>query len=144
MKNLSLEGFYKFVDSIKLLPILSLASEKAFTLLMPFCCRHMICRLLLTSEQWAIVELFLIYLKIFQQRVLVDWKFSQIKSVCGLVYIKAVLGQLFFILYTANMLNDLENKIILYAADTTSYVKVTSPSDCINNANSLTLLTTSS
>ena len=43
----------------------------------------------------------------------------------------------FLILYIADIWNDLENKIILYADDTTFYAEVTSPFDCINVANSL-------
>ena len=43
----------------------------------------------------------------------------------------AVLDPLLLILYNADMLNDLENKIILYADDTTLYADVASPSDCI-------------
>ena len=47
----------------------------------------------------------------------------------SLGYFKAV--------YTVDMWNDLEYKMILYADDTTLYAKVASHSDCINVANSL-------
>ena len=41
------------------------------------------------------------------------------------------------LLYTANMLNDLEKKIVSYDDDTTFYAEVSSPFDCINVANFL-------
>ena len=49
----------------------------------------------------------------------------------------SVLGPLFFILYTADMWNYLENKNISYANDTTLYAKVVSLYDHINVANFL-------
>ena len=49
----------------------------------------------------------------------------------------SVLGRLLFILHSVDMWKDLENKIILYADDTTLYVKVASPSDCISASNTL-------
>ena len=39
-------------------------------------------------------------------------------------------------IYTSDMWNDLENKIILYANDTALYAEVASHSGCINVANS--------
>ena len=51
----------------------------------------------------------------------------------------SVLGLLLFILYTADMWNDLENKVISYADDTTLYAVVASPSDSINVDNSLNI-----
>ena len=49
----------------------------------------------------------------------------------------SVLGLLLFILYTADMWNDLENKVILYTDDATLYSEVASPFDRINVANFL-------
>ena len=46
----------------------------------------------------------------------------------------SVLGLLLFILYTADMWNDLENKIVSSADGTTLYAEVASPSDPINVA----------
>ena len=48
-----------------------------------------------------------------------------------------VLGPLVFILFDADMWNELENKTISYADDTNLYAEVASPYDCINAANSL-------
>ena len=50
-----------------------------------------------------------------QQHVLVDRNFSQFKAVVSGVPQCSVLGPLLFILYTAHMWNDLENKIVFYA-----------------------------
>ena len=44
---------------------------------------------------------------------------------------------LVFLLYIADMWNDLENKIISYADDTTLYAEVASPSNLTNVVNSL-------
>ena len=49
----------------------------------------------------------------------------------------SILGPLLFILYTADMWNDLENKLISYADDTTLYAEIASPSEHTNVANSL-------
>ena len=49
----------------------------------------------------------------------------------------SVLGPLLLILYNADMLNDLENKNILYADDTTLYAEVASPSERTNVDNFL-------
>ena len=64
-----------------------------------------------------------------QQRVLVDGNFSQFKPVVSGVPQGSVLGPLLFILYTADMWNDLENKIISYADDTTLYAEIASTSE---------------
>ena len=48
----------------------------------------------------------------------------------------SILGPLLLILYTFDIWNDLENKIICFADDTTLYSKVAFPSDRINAANS--------
>ena len=48
----------------------------------------------------------------------------------------SVLGPLFFILYTSDMLNDLENKIISYVDNTILYAEVESPSKRTNDVNS--------
>ena len=62
-----------------------------------------------------------------QQRVSVDENFSQFKSVVSSVPRGSVLGPSLFILYTADMWNDLEKKINLYANDNTFYAEVESP-----------------
>ena len=49
----------------------------------------------------------------------------------------SVLGLLLFILYTNDMWNDLENKTISYADDTTLYAEIASLSERTNVANSL-------
>ena len=64
-----------------------------------------------------------------KQRVSVDGKFSQLKPVVSGVPQGSVLGPLLFILFTADMWNNLENKIISYADDTTLYAEINSPSD---------------
>ena len=72
-----------------------------------------------------------------QQRVSVHGNFSQFKSIVFGVHQGSVLGWLVFILYTAEMWNDFENKIILYADDTILYTEVASLSDRINVVDSL-------
>ena len=71
------------------------------------------------------------------QRVLVDENFRQFKYVVSGVPQGSISCPLHFILYTTDMWNHLENKIISYADVTTLYVEVTSFSDHINIANSL-------
>ena len=79
-----------------------------------------------------------------QQRVSVEGNFSKFKPVVSGIPQGSVLGPLLFILYTVDMWNNLENKIIpyaddtsLYADDTTLYAEAASPSDRISVANSL-------
>ena len=48
----------------------------------------------------------------------------------------SVLGPFFFIIYTADMWNDLENKIISYVDDTTLNAEVALSSEHINITNS--------
>ena len=61
------------------------------------------------------------------QRVSVDGKFSQFRTVVSGVPQGSVLGLLLFIQFTADMWNDLENKIISYANDTTLYSEISTP-----------------
>ena len=49
----------------------------------------------------------------------------------------SVLGQLLFVLYTADICNDLENIIVSYADNTILYAEVASPSERANVANSI-------
>ena len=67
-----------------------------------------------------VFNIFKDYLSNHQQCVLVDGNFSEFKPVASSVQ-DSVLGPLLFILYTADMWNDLENKIISYADDTNLY-----------------------
>ena len=69
-----------------------------------------------------------------QQHVLVHENFSQFKPVVSGVPQGSVLGLLLLILYTADMWNDLKNKIILYADDTALYAEVVYHSNHINAA----------
>ena len=64
-------------------------------------------------------------------------KLSQFKSVVSGVPQVCVFGSSFFILYTPDVSNNFEYKIVSYADDTTSYSEDTSPSNYINCANSL-------
>ena len=86
---------------------------------------------------WACFKIFKDFLSNRQQRVSVDRSFSQFKPVVLSVPQGSVLGPLLFILYTADMWNDLENKIISYADDITLYAEVASHSERTNVANSL-------
>ena len=58
-------------------------------------------------------------------------------NLCSSVPQSSALGPFFYILYTAGMLNDFENKIISHAYDTTLYAEVASPYNRINVDNSL-------
>ena len=71
------------------------------------------------------------------QRVSVDGNFSKFKPVVSGAPQGSVLGLLLLIFYTADMWNDLENKIISFVDDTNLYVNIASVSDRINVANSL-------
>ena len=56
-----------------------------------------------------------------------DGNFSQFKPVVSGVPQGSVLVPFFFILYTADMWNDFENKIISYPDNTTLYAEKASP-----------------
>ena len=83
-----------------------------------------------------IFKIFKDFLTNHQQRISVDGNFSQFKPVVSVVLQGSVLGPLLFILYSADIWNDLVNKIILFADDTTLYAEAASPSDGINVVNS--------
>ena len=74
------------------------------------------------------------------QRVSVDGNFNEFKSVVSDVPQDSVLSPLLFIVYTTDMWNDLEKKIISYADDTTFYAEVASPCIIGNNDLSTVLL----
>ena len=80
---------------------------------------------------------FNIFKDFFSNCVLVDRNFNQFKPVVSDIPQGSVLDPLLFIFYTANIWNDLENKIISYTDNTTLYAEVAYPSDCINAAYSL-------
>ena len=71
------------------------------------------------------------------QRVSVDGSFSNHQKVISGVPQGSVLGPLLFILFTADMWNNLENKIVAYADDTTLYSEIASPSERSAVADSL-------
>ena len=89
------------------------------------------------GDDGPVFNIFNGFLTNFQQCVSVDGNYSQLKCVVSGVHQGSVLGPLLFVLYTADMWNDLENKIILYADDTILYAEAASPYDHINVANSL-------
>ena len=72
-----------------------------------------------------------------KQRVCVDGHFSRFQTVVSGVPQGSVLGPLLFILYTADLELNLENKIISYADDTTLYAEVASPAHRTRVAESL-------
>ena len=63
--------------------------------------------------------------------------FSQFKLVVSGVPQGSVLGPLLFIIYTDDMWNNLQTKIISYANDATLYAEVAFPSEPKNVVNSL-------
>ena len=72
-----------------------------------------------------------------RQRVNVDSSFSHFKPVLSGVPQGSVLGPLLFILYTADMWHNLENKLIAYADDATLYASINSHIDRVSVADSL-------
>ena len=72
-----------------------------------------------------------------KQRVCVDGKFSAFQPVVSGVPQGSVLGPILFILYTSDMWNGLENKIVSYADDTTVYAEVKCPADRATVSDSL-------
>ena len=63
------------------------------------------------------------------QLVTVDSRFSQFRPVVSEVLPGSVLGPLLFILFTADMWNNLENKIVFYVDDTILYFENSTVSD---------------
>ena len=85
-----------------------------------------------------VLNIFKEFLSNRKQRVSIDGKFSEFKAVVSGVPQGSVLGPLLFILFTADMGANLENKIVSYADDTTLYAKINSPSERTAVASSLT------
>ena len=88
----------------------------------------------LVNHQALLFNVFKEFLFNQKQCVTVDGKFSQFRPV---VSGGSVLGLLLFILFTADMYNNLENKIVSYADDTTLYSEISTPPDRIKVADSL-------
>ena len=114
--------------------VISLDFSSAFDLVNH---RALLYKLKLAGVGGSIFNVLSEFLSNRKQRVSVDGKFSSFKPVISGVPQGSVLGPLLFILYTADMWNDLENKIISYADDTTLYADVKSPLDRASIANSL-------
>ncbi|MEM8780580.1 MAG: reverse transcriptase family protein, partial [Cyanobacteria bacterium P01_G01_bin.49] len=72
-----------------------------------------------------------------RQCVSVDGQLSESVPVVSGVPQGSVLGPLLFILYTADMWRDIENKLVSYADDTTLYSLINSPRDRVMVADSL-------
>ena len=72
-----------------------------------------------------------------KQCVAVDGKFSNMERVLSGVPQGSVLGPLLFILFTADLGDNLENKIVSYADDTTLFARISNPSERISVARSL-------
>ena len=67
---------------------------------------------------WPVFNILKDFLINCQQCLSVDGNFNQFKSIVSIVPQGSILGPLLFILYTADMWNDLENKIVFYADGT--------------------------
>ena len=72
-----------------------------------------------------------------RQCVAVDGMFSNMERVLSGVPQGSVLGPLLFILFTADLGDNLENKIVSYADDTTLFARISNPSERISVARSL-------
>ena len=82
-------------------------------------------------------HLFNVFKKISTNRkhcVTVNGKFSKFRAVVSRVPQRNVLGPLLFILFTADMWNNLENKSVFYADNTTLYSELSTHSDCVKVA----------
>ena len=69
-----------------------------------------------------------------KQGVPVNGKFSNTERVLSGVPQGSVLGPLVFILFTADLGENLENKIVSYADDTTLFARISNPSEHISVA----------
>ena len=69
-----------------------------------------------------------------KQCVAVDGKFSNMERVLSGVPQGSVLGPLLFILFTADLGDNLENKIVSYADDTTLFARISNPGERISVA----------
>ena len=85
----------------------------------------------------SIFNIFEEFLTDRKQRVSVDGCFSGSQPVVSGVPQGSVLGPLLFILFTADMWNGLENKVVAYADDTSLYAEIKSPAERVSVADSL-------
>ena len=69
--------------------------------------------------------------------VVVDGKLSNMERVLSDVPQGSVLGPLLFILFPADLGDNLENKIVSYADDTSFFARISNPSERISVARSL-------
>ena len=91
--------------------------------------RGLLYKLKLMGVGGPMLNMFQDFLTNRRQRVAVDGRFSQFRPVVSGVPQGSVLGPVLFILFTADMWNNLENKIISYADDTTLYADISFPSN---------------
>ena len=85
----------------------------------------------------SIFNIFEEFLTDRKQCVSVDGCFSGSQPVVSGVPQGSVLGPLLFILFTADMWNGLENKVVAYADDTSLYAEIKSPAERVSVADSL-------
>ena len=74
-----------------------------------------------------ILDILIDFLDNRHQRVVVDGAFSGVRPVISGVPQGSVLGPLLFLLYTSDLSNELENKLVQYADDSTLVITIPSP-----------------